>query len=525
MVEAGQEQGTAEVQELCDKVLAQRSLILASNRGPVEHQMTPDGRTEARRGSGSVVTAFNSLFQSTEFTWVASAMGEGDRLVSRAEIPADSPTDQPRSKPEHQAEHNGKRLKSPLSGHKINLRYVVTPRRVYHKYYNVLCNPLLWFLQHYMWNPPYSPNVDATIHDAWETGYKPVNQAFAKAIIAEAKENRLPPVVLGHDYHLYLTPEMVRKEAPEAIIQHYVHVPWPAPRYWQMIPSYIPRQICSALCAADLLGFQTPQDRRSFLDTVEEFIPDAEVDHKDWSVVRQGHRSRVKVYPLSINVEEVQRIANSPRAMEYEAKLAPLCRESTIMRIDRAEPNKNILRGFKAFELLLTRHPELVGKVNFLAFLVPSRTHIRQYQRYMDEIQQVIKQINNDHGSEDWQPIHAFIENNYTQALAGMKLYDALLVNTLIEGMNLVAKEGPVVNNKDGVLVLSESSGVHHQLSEAALSVSPTDIEGTMAALYQAITMAPEDRKRRASQLASAVCREDIGDWISRQLKDVAELL
>ncbi len=154
-----------------------------------------------------------------------------------------------------------------------------------------------------MWNPPYSPNVDASIHDAWETGYIPVNQAFANAIIAEARENQLPPIVLGHDYHLYLTPEMVRKEVPEAIIQHYIHIPWPSPRYWQMIPGYITRRICSGLCATDLLGFQTPQDRRSFLDTVEEFLPDSEVDHKDWSVVRQGHRTRLKVYPLSFNVE------------------------------------------------------------------------------------------------------------------------------------------------------------------------------------------------------------------------------
>ena len=513
MVDAGQAQSNADLQELCEELLARRSLIVASNRGPVEHQMTSHGVPEARRGSGSVVTAFSPLFQNTEFTWVASAMGEGDRLVSSADAPNGQPY------------RVGQRLKSPLAGHKMNLRYVVTPRRAYHKFYNVLCNPLLWFLQHYMWNPPYSPNVDALTHDAWETGYVPVNQAFARAIVTEAKESPFPPVVLSHDYHLYLTPEMVRKEAPGAIIQHYIHLPWPSPRYWQMIPSYMTRQICSGLCATDLLGFQTPQDRRSFMDTIEEFLPDADVDHKDWSVIRQGHRTRVKVYPMSINVQDVQKIANSPRALEYEEKLAPLCQASTIMRIDRAEPNKNIIRGFKAYELMLTRHPQLVGNVNFLAFLVPSRTHVRQYQRYMEEIHQVIDQINNKFGDEDWKPIHAFIENNYTQAIAGMKLYDALLVNTLIEGMNLVAKEGPVVNNRDGVLVLSETSGVHNQLGDAALSVSPTDIEGTMHALYEAITMSPENRKQRASRLVSAVCREDNNHWISRQLHDLGELL
>ncbi|HCL26551.1 MAG TPA: trehalose-6-phosphate synthase, partial [Dehalococcoidia bacterium] len=185
----------AGLNELYSAVFAKRPLILASNRGPVEHQMSNDGRPEARRGSGSVVTAFSSLAQTHEFTWVASAMGEGDRVVSN----------------NGQAPH----LKSPLPGHKINLRYVVTPRRVYHKYYNILCNPLLWFLQHYMWNPPYNPNVDAAVHDAWEGGYIPVNQAFANSVIEEARCAEQAPIVIGHDYHLYLMPELVRQEVPD----------------------------------------------------------------------------------------------------------------------------------------------------------------------------------------------------------------------------------------------------------------------------------------------------------------------
>ena len=154
---------SADLNALCEDVLSKRPLILVSNRGPAEHQMSSDGRPEARRGSGSVVTAFSQMAQKYEFTWVASAMGEGDRLVSN--------------------NVNGCHLKSPLPGHQINLKYVATPRRVYHKYYNILCNPLLWFLQHYMWNPPYNPNVDASVHDAWNTGYIPVNQGFANSVI------------------------------------------------------------------------------------------------------------------------------------------------------------------------------------------------------------------------------------------------------------------------------------------------------------------------------------------------------
>ena len=494
-----------ELTELCEAVFSQRPLILVSNRGPVEHQMTSDGRPEARRGSGSVVTAFNSLVQKFEFTWVASAMSEGDRVVSE--------------------NGQGLHIKSPLPGHQINLRYVVTPRRVYHKYYNILCNPLLWFLQHYMWNPPYNPNVDAAVHDAWESGYIPVNQAFANAVIAEAQALEQAPIVIGHDYHLYLMPEFVRQGVPEAVIQHFVHIPWPTPQYWHMIPDYIIRRICESLCATDLLGFQTIGDVRCFLDTVEEFVPDVIVDRTSHTVARNGRTTSVKVYPISINVEEVQRIANTPRALGYENRLSADTGDVTIVRIDRAEPNKNIVRGFRAYELMLTRYPELKGKVKFLAFLVPSRTHIRQYQRYMDEIQQVIQQINNNHGTDDWQPIVPFIENNYTQAIAGMKLYDVLLVNTIIEGMNLVAKEGPVVNNRYGVLVLSHSSGVYHQLADGAISVSPTDIEGTMEALHQAITMSAEDRKDRAARMLNSVCREDINHWLYQQMHDISGIL
>ena len=419
----------ADIKRLCDNMLGQRHLVLASNRGPVEHQMTPGGHPEARRGSGDVVTALSSLTQNVKFTWVASAMGEGDRIVSN--------------------NGEGPHIKSPLPGHKINLRYVVTPRRVYHKYYNVFCNPLLWFLQHYMWNPPYNPNVDAIVHDAWSEGYITVNQAFARAVVQESQERGRPPIVIGHDYHLYLMPEFVRQEIPDAIIQHFIHIPWPSPRYWQMIPDYMIRRICGSLCATNVLGFQTPQDRRSFLDTVEEFLPEAKVDREVRRVAWSGYQTQVNVYPISINVSEVQRIANSPRALDYEARLASLSNEINIVRIDRAEPNKNIVRGFKAYELLLSRHPDLHGRVTFLAFLVPSRTHIRQYQRYMEEIRQVVSQVNGNFGNDEWQPIITFIENNYTQAIAGMKLYDALLVNTIIEGTNLVAKGGPVVNTHD----------------------------------------------------------------------------
>ena len=499
------EERQAHLRELCNTVLSERRLILASNRGPVEHQIGPDGRPEARRGSGGVVTALSSLSQMVEFTWVASAMGEGDRKVS--------------------LDSNGGRLRSPLPGHQIYLRFVLTPRRVYHKHYNVFCNPLLWFLQHYMWNSPYNPNVDASVHNAWHEGYVEVNKAFARTVIEEAQGQASPPIVMVHDYHLYLVPEYIRDSLSGSIIQHFTHIPWPTPRYLQLLPSYMIRSICKGLCSADIVGFQTIHDVRNFLDTCEEFLPQCEIDHHSREVYSDGRRTLVRAYPVSINVEEIRRMANSPRALEYERKLLPLCNENTIVRVDRAEPSKNVVRGFKAFKLLLSRHPEFRGRVNFLAFLVPSRTHIRQYQRYMEEIQNVIQDINDTYASDGWQPVSTFFENNYTQAIAGMKLYDVMLVNSIIDGMNLVAKEGPVVNNRGGVLILSETTGAYKQLSSGALSISPSDIEGTMEAMYQALTMSAEERERRATTLAHIIEEEDVTHWIHTQLEDVKALL
>lgn len=499
------ESRNARLIELSNELLTHRNLILASNRGPLEYHVTPEGQLQPRRGSGGVVTALSSLTRSIEFTWIASAMGEGDRHASE--------------------EAQGNRITSPLPGQKLLIRYVITPRRVYHKYYNIFCNPLLWFLQHYMWSSPYTPNVDPVVYDAWENGYVPVNQAFAEAIIAEARQSPNLPYVMVHDYHLYLVPSLVRREIPNAIIQQFLHIPWPTPRYWQLLPATFRSAICESLCDCDVVGFQSMWDVRNFLQSCQVFVKNAQVDFATSSVEANGHRTLVRAYPISIDVEEVRHIALSPRAAEYERKIKSLGSEKTIIRVDRAEPSKNIVRGFKAFHLLLSRYPELHGRVKFLAFLVPSRTHIRQYERYQEEINETVKVINASFSREDWQPITVFYENNYTQAIAAMRLYDVLMVNPVIDGMNLVAKEGPVVNTKAGVLILSESAGAYDQLKDGSLGVAPADLEGTMQALYEALTMPMEERERRTTLLVEAIEREDITHWLTRQLEDIRSLV
>jgi trehalose 6-phosphate synthase len=490
--------------ELVDGLLQNQRLILASNRGPVEYHAQSDGQLQPRRGSGGVVTALSGMTNHVDFTWIASAMGEGDRRVAE--------------------QHEGEAIKSPLPGQQVSVRYVSTSRRVYHKYYNIICNPLLWFLQHYMWSSPYTPKVDRVIYDAWDNGYVKVNHAFAIAILEEANRSDLQPLVMVHDYQLYLVPGMIREDLPNARIHQFIHIPWPSPSYWELVPAFMRTAICESLCQADIVGFQTERDARSFMESVETFVPDAVVNHATRTVQFRDRKTLIRAYPISIDVEEVRRIALSPRAQEYEQRLTPLIGKQTIIRVDRAEPSKNIVRGFNAYSMLLEEQRELHGQVRFLAFLVPSRTHIRQYQRYLEEIEQVVRQINEHFGTEEWQPIQVFFENNYIQAIAAMQLYDVLLVNSVVDGMNLVAKEGPVVNKRNGVLVLSESAGAHERLQVGSLPVAPADIEGTKRALLQALAMNPEERRERNNRMVKTIEQQDIINWLFLQLQDISTL-
>lgn len=493
------------LQELCQQRLSPRRVILASNRGPIEYHFTEDRQLQARRGSGGVVTALSSISEYIELDWIASAMGEGDREAARRA--------------------QGGSFRVPLGQGKLYLRFVVNPRDTYHKFYSVICNPLLWFLQHYMWNSPRTPNIDSLVYDAWEKGYVAVNQAFAQAVVEGAKGQEPPPVIMLHDYHLYLAGTYIRQQMPGLVIQQFIHIPWPSPTYWRLLPGFMRQAIFRGLCATDIVGLQTEQDVRNFLYGCESFIEEAEIDYRNHAVQIGDHIVQVRAYPVSVDVDALKNIASSDRFRGYEEKLRLLCGEQTIVRVDRLEPSKNIIRGFRAFDSLLERYPQFVGKIKFLAFFVPSRTHLRPYQRYTQETFQLIESINTKYQTEEWHPIDFFYENNYVQALAGMSLYDVLLVNAVIDGMNLVAKEGPTVNNNNGVLILSETVGACEQLSENALTVASTDLEGTIQALYNALTMPVAERSRRAAALKQSIEKEDVTNWLWRILEDIVKLI
>jgi len=494
----------ARLEELCSQRLSQRRLVLASNRGPIEYHLTQDGQLQARRGSGGIVTALSSLSKYVELDWIASAMGEGDRKVAQ--------------------KTGGRHFKAASVGENLYIRFIVNPRNTYHKFYNVFCNPLLWFLQHYMWSSSRTPNIDRAVYDAWDNGYIPVNQAFAQAVIDEVAGSESPPIIMLNDYHLYLASGYIRRQHPDLIIQHFIHIPWPSPTYWQLLPNAMRQAILRSLCTTDIVGLQTKRDVNNFFYCCQSFLDDAEINYRQQTVRINEHIVQVKAYPVSIDVSGLKKLVASTRVKEYEKKLSHLCGEQTIVRVDRVEPSKNIIRGFRAFDILLERYPQFRGKVKLIAFLVPSRTSLRPYQRYTEEVTQLIEAINNKYRSEEWHPIDYFYENNYEQAIAGMRLYDVLLVNCVIDGMNLVAKEGPTVNNRDGVLILSETAGACEQLGEEALVVTPTDLEETTQALYTALTMPPEEKNKRATRLKKLIEEQDTTNWLLHLLEDTVSL-
>jgi trehalose 6-phosphate synthase len=483
-------------------LLGPRRLIIATNRGPVTFATGADGRLRPRRGSGGLVTALGQVGRHVPVTWVAAAMSEGDRRAAADPKLLRGATGEDES---------------------MRLRFALVERSVYEQAYNVIANPFLWFLQHQMWNLPERPVIDAGVMRAWDRGYVALNEAFARAVLAQARGDRRPRIML-HDYHLYVAAEPIRRARPGAILSHFTHIPWPPSSIWLTIAPPIRERIALGLLANDVVGFQTERYAHNFLRMVESFVPDADVDYEDAVVRRRRRTTRVRAYPISIDVEATRRIARSRAARRRADQLLGGTRERIIVRVDRLEPSKNILRGFLAYEALLQRIPRLRGRVSFLAFLVPSRTGLREYGEYGREVQSEVDRINARFGRAGWRPIQIFYENDYAQALAGLSIADAVLVNPLVDGMNLVAKEAVVVSERDAALVLSETAGAYDQMAPGVLKVAPADVVGTADALAEALAMEPAERRRRLATLRRGVEREDITWWLRRQLEDLAEL-
>ncbi|HEX5415554.1 MAG TPA: trehalose-6-phosphate synthase [Chloroflexota bacterium] len=484
-------------------LLDNRSVILASNRGPVDYALV-DGALVPRRGAGGVVSALAALTEHTDVTWISAAMSRGDRLAA---LDAGLP-------------------RPPFLPPTLSHRYVVVDEEAFRLHYNQFSNPLLWYIHHYLFDTAYGPHIDDDVRSAWQDGYLPVNRAFAHALapLAVARSGEKRPFVMLHDYQLYLVPSYLRMRVSDALLSLFVHIPWPASGYWQLLPRGMRLAIVESLARVDVLGFQTRRYARNFLNTCEDNLPRAEIDYNALTLTYQGRTTHVKVYPISVDVDHLRDLAESPAGARYQNKLEARRGPVTIVRVDRLEPSKNLVRGFEAFRLLLERRPDLRGVVKFLAFLVPSRTSIPEYRLYKERTFALIDEINETFGTADWQPIETFYENNYLQALTAMRLADVLLVNPVADGMNLVAKESVVLNERNGVLILSEGAGAHDQLGDYAISVSPGDVSGTSRALEDAIAMPLAERIVRLAAMRRSVEAEDLSWWVDRQLYDLADI-
>jgi trehalose 6-phosphate synthase len=496
-----------ESRRLVERILAERQLIVASNRGPVTFEQRNDGSFTDRQGSGGLVTAVSVVLQDHQAIWIAASMTSGDRARARA------------------AEKAGENLISPTgAGSLFKLRFVVPEPDAYHQYYNVISNPLLWFLQHYLWDTPRSPDITHETWSAWNDGYVTVNQQFADEILIARSHIDKEPVIMLQDYQLYLVGGMIREKAPEAIIQHFIHIPWPDPDYWRLLPTSMRRSICEGLLGCDIVGFQTADHARSFMYTCEAYVPDCEIDYANRRVIWNDRAIDIRSYPISIDTEAVRRTAYSQEARAYERYLPTHWNEYTILRVDRAEPSKNIVRGFQAYDRFFEAHPEFRNRVNFIAVTQPSRMDVEEYRDYLDDVSAVVGRINAKYANVEtgWQPIQIIMGESYPRVLAAMKWYDVLLVNSIIDGMNLVAKEGALINERNGVIILSEGAGAAQQLSDAALMISPADVEGTAQAIFEALTMPVQERQRRSHLLRRAVERDDVTVWFRTQLADIA---
>lgn len=498
------------------QIVRDRHVIVASNRGPVEYHREPDGKLTTKRGSGGLVTALGALAGDIPLTWIAVAMSDTDREVFPD---ATAPARDVRLGRQH-----------------VRVRYVNTPPQNYAHYYDHISNQTLWFLQHHLWDPTRTPNFTEADYHAWYEGYHFVNHALAGAIADEAlasapgasKRSRdtagANAIVLVQDYHLYLTPHYLRQRLPRASIQQFIHIPWPELTYWRLLPESFLTDIYTSLAACDVLGFQTERDAHNFLECARELLPGSRIDHDEGRMRWRNKRLLARAYPITIDADEVHRALRSAAAHQAAQQFAPLFDSDLriLVRVDRLEPAKNIIRGLLAYEDLLMWHPELHGKVCHLVFLVPSRESLDIYRTYGRDVRKLIHHINKVYGTPEWKPVHAYFDNNRARALVALRRADALLVNPIIDGMNLVAKEGAVANTHHGVIVLSRTAGAYLQMADAVLPVTATDLVETKDQLYRALTMATDTRANLARLAREDVERDTLADWMLHQLRDAA---
>ena len=460
-------------------------LLVVSNRGPVGFRRGSDGEVEATRGAGGLVTALRPLVDRNDVTWVASAMGEVEREIA----------------------DGGLRTEESSSGTAFSLRLAAHDAEVYRLFYGGIANPVLWFVQHGLWDLMQDPGAD--LRPAWRDGYVEANRALAAVVVEEL--DRVPDApVFVHDYHLYLVPTFVRAARPDARIAHFTHIPWVGPNDWAVLPREMVNAIHEALLACDSVGFHTERWRAAFVACCDALLDrgaDAEsVSHAN---------------PIAVDADEFDALADHEGVRERREALAAERPEILVVRVDRADPSKNAVRGFEAFGRLLDRSPALHGRIGLLALLDPSREEIPEYVDYRHAIERAADEVNERFSRPGWTPVSLVVRDDFLASIAAYLEYDVLLVNPVMDGLNLVAKEAPLVNRRDGVLVLSREAGAFEELGEWVVPVDPLDVEEQAAALERAIALPADVRRTWLDGIRRLVRTHDVDAWASRELAEL----
>ncbi|WP_279330458.1 trehalose-6-phosphate synthase [Streptomyces sp. OS603R] len=466
-------------------------VLVASNRGPVSYAVADDGSLRSKRGGGGLVSGLSAIGPESGALWVCSALSDDDREAVRRGIVGAGPEAPP------QRGGGGRRAGED------GVRMLDIPAGVHADAYNGIANSVLWFVHHMLYQTPLEPVFDAEFRSKWAS-YETYNRAFAEALAEEAAEGA---AVLVQDYHLTLVPGMLRELRPDLRIGHFSHTPWAPPEYFAMLPDDIARQVLRGMLGADRLGFLTHRWADAFTACCERFAGGL-------------GDTRVGVHGLGADADFLRARSHEADVDERMAALKEEIGEGrrTIVRVDRTELSKNIVRGLLAYRQLLDDRPEWRERVVHVAFAYPSRQDLAVYRDYTAEVQRLAAEINDRYGTPGWRPVVLHVKDDFARSLAAYRLADVALVNPIRDGMNLVAKEVPVVSDAGCALVLSREAGAHEELGEDAITVNPYDVVQTAEALHEALSMRPEDRTERGKRLAAAATALPPARWFLDQL-------
>ncbi|MFF0852173.1 trehalose-6-phosphate synthase [Streptomyces sp. NPDC003280] len=459
-------------------------VLVASNRGPVSYEVLEDGSLRAKRGGGGLVSGLSAIGPDTNAVWVCAALGDGDREAARRAGDGLLP-----------AEDTGGQ----------HVRMLDIDASVHHDAYNGIANSVLWFVHHMLYQTPLEPVLDAEFRRQWAS-YQAYNRAFAEALAQEAAEGA---AVLIQDYHLALAPRMLRQLRPDLRIGHFSHTPWAPPDYFRLLPDDIAAELLTGILGADRAAFLTQRWADAFTDCCH-------------AVLGPGIPSgtRIGVHGLGADADFLRERAHRADVDERMTALRAEVGEGrrTIVRVDRTELSKNIVRGLLAYRQLLESRPEWRERVVHIAFAYPSRQDLEIYRDYTAEVRRVAEEINSRYGTPGWTPVVLHVKDDFARSLAAYRLADVALVNPIRDGMNLVAKEVPVVSDEGCALVLSREAGAYEELGEDAIVVNPYDVVGTAEALHAALGMSPGERAERSKRLAAAATALPPERWFLDQL-------